>query len=272
MESTVQGNLWLAFLLTAVAGLATAIGSALAYLTKHTSKRLLASALGFSAGVMIYISFVELFAEAQRLLVESYGKVAGNSVAAASFFGGMAIIAVIDFLVPSYENPHEGALVEEMRAADEQHRLKRLGLMTALAIGIHNFPEGIATFFAGLANPTIGIPVAAAVALHNIPEGISISIPVFFATGNRNKAFWYSALSGASEPVGALVGYLALRPFLSDHLMAIIFAGVAGIMVFISVDQLIPHAKKYDEGHDSVYGLIGGMVVMAVTLVLLQAG
>ncbi len=258
-----------AFLLTAIAGCATGIGSALAYLTHHTKRSLLSASLGFSAGVMIYVSFVELFHQAQGTLTEIYGKVWGGAITALSFFGGMLLIATIDFLVPSYENPHELGLVEEMQPAIDAGKLHRLGLLTALAIGIHNFPEGIATFFAALTDRTVGLSVALAIALHNIPEGISISIPVYYATGNRRKAFWYSFLSGVSEPLGAIIGYLILRPFFTNQMMGIIFAAVAGIMVFISLDQLVPHAKKYDEGHQSVYGLISGMAIMAITLVLL---
>ncbi len=258
-----------AFLLTTIAGCATGIGSALAYLTHHTKRNFLSFALGFSAGVMIFISFVELYGKAQSSLIACYGKVAGGTVAALSFFGGMMMIAVIDFLVPSYENPHEPGLVEEMKADDGSMQLHRLGMMTALAISIHNFPEGMATFFAALTDKTVGISITIAVALHNIPEGISISVPIYFATGNRKKAFWYSFLSGAAEPVGAIIGYLILRPFITDQMMSIIFAGVAGIMVFISLDQLVPHAKKYSTGHQSIYGLISGMAVMAATLIIL---
>jgi len=258
-----------AFLLTAMAGLTTGIGSLLAYLTHHTNRNLLSITLGFSAGVMIFVSFVELYGQAQTSLVASYGKVAGGTAAALSFFAGMLLIAIIDFLIPSYENPHEVGLVEEMEPGSSSRQLHRLGILTALAIGIHNFPEGMATFFAALTDKTIGISIAVAVALHNIPEGISISIPVYFATRNRKKAFWYSVLSGISEPLGALVGYFTLRPFITNQMMGVIFAAVAGIMVFISLDQLVPHAKKYSTGHQSVYGLISGMAIMAVTLILL---
>ena len=258
-----------AFLLTAIAGGATGIGSALAYLTHHTKRNLLSVALGFSAGVMIYISFVELYGQAQISLTEFYGKIEGGIFTALSFLGGMMLIAVIDFFIPSYENPHEAALVEEMKPIRGSQQLHRMGLLTALAIGIHNFPEGIATFFAALTDTTVGISIVIAIALHNIPEGISISIPVYYATGNRKKAFWYSFLSGISEPVGAIMGYLVLRPFITEQLMGIIFAAVAGIMVFISLDQLVPHAKKYSTGHQSIYGLISGMAIMAVTLILL---
>jgi zinc transporter, ZIP family len=258
-----------AFLLTAIAGLTTGIGSTLAYLTHHTKRNLLSITLGFSAGVMIFISFVELYSQAQVSLVAFYGKVAGGTATALSFFGGMMLIAVIDFLIPSYENPHEAGLVEEMQYGSSSRQLHRMGILTAFAIGIHNFPEGIATFFAALTDKPVGISIAIAIALHNIPEGISISIPIYFATGNRKKAFWYSFLSGISEPVGAIVGYLVLRPFITAQIMGIIFAAVAGIMVFISLDQLVPHAKKYSTGHQSVYGLISGMAVMALTLILL---
>jgi len=257
-----------AFLLTAIAGCATGIGSAIAYLTHHTRRGLLSVALGFSAGVMIYISFVELYGQAGSLLTASYGKLAGGAAAALSFFGGMLLIAIIDFLVPSYENPHEVGMVEEMQADETSHELHRLGLLTAVVIAIHNFPEGMATFFAALTDYTVGFSVALAIALHNIPEGISISVPIYFATGSRRKAFWYSFLSGLSEPVGAVVGYLVLRPFFTNQMMGIIFAAVAGIMVFISLDQLVPHAKKYSQGHESVYGLISGMAVMALTLLI----
>ena len=258
-----------AFMLTAVAGLATGIGSALAYLTDHTRRHTLSFALGFSAGVMIFVSFVELYKQAEEHLASVYGEFGGGTITALSFFGGMILIAAIDFLIPSHENPHEAGLVEEMQAKHDSRELNRLGLMTALAIGIHNFPEGLATFFAALTDPTVGISVAFAIALHNIPEGISISIPIYFATRSRRKAFWYSFLSGVSEPLGAVIGFLVLRPFITDQLMGIIFAAVAGIMVFISLDQLIPHAKKYSSGHQSVYGLICGMAVMALSLLLL---
>ncbi len=258
-----------AFLLTAIAGCATGIGSALAYFTHHTQRSLLSAVLGFSAGVMIYVSFVELFVQGQDLLIEAYGRKGGAAITTLSFFGGMILIAIIDFLVPSYENPHEAGLVEEMHEPDDARKLQRLGLLTALAIGIHNFPEGIATFFAALSHPTVGLSVAIAIALHNIPEGIAISVPIYYATKNRGKAFGYSFLSGLSEPAGAVIGYLILRPFFTDRVMGIIFGAVAGIMVFISLDQLVPHAKKYSSGHHSVYGLISGMLVMAITLLIL---
>lgn len=257
----------LALGLTALAGLATGIGGAIALFARRSNVSLLAVALGFSAGVMIYVSFVELFAGGQQLLQGQYGKSTGSWLAVAAFFGGVLLILLIDYLVPAHDNPHQVQFMED--GGPGLHRLHRVGLLSALAIGIHNFPEGMATFMAVLADPVVGLSIAVAIALHNIPEGISIAVPVYYASGSRRRAFWFAFLSGLAEPVGALVGYLLLRPFLDNGVLGLVFAAVAGIMVFISLDQLIPNAKKYDSGHQAVYGLIAGMGVMAVTLVVL---
>ena len=258
-----------AFGLTLFAGLSTGIGSALAFFTKRTNTKFLSVALGFSAGVMIYVSFVEIIQKANISLVESLGKSAGWWVTIASFFGGILLIAIIDKFIPSIENPHELRDIEEMQKKPEKNQqLMRMGLFTALAIAIHNFPEGLATFTAALTEPKLGVAIAVAIAIHNIPEGIAVSVPVYFATGNKKKAFWLSFLSGLAEPVGALIGYLILLPFMGDLLFGVLFAGVAGIMVFISLDELLPAAQKYGEHHLSIYGLIAGMAVMAISLVL----
>ncbi len=256
------------FLLTLFAGLSTGIGSAIALLAKKTNKRLLSFSLGLSAGVMIYISFVELFKESQEILVLEHGEKPGMLLAILSFFAGMLLIGLIDKLVPSHENPHE---IRSVEAGYEppKGKLMRVGVLTALAIGIHNFPEGMATFTAAMQDPSLGIAIAAAVAIHNIPEGIAVSIPVFYATGSRKKAFYLSFLSGLAEPLGALIAFLVLAPFLSPLLMAYIFAIVAGIMVYISFDELLPAAQEYGEHHIAIYGLIAGMVIMAISLVLL---
>jgi ZIP family zinc transporter len=200
----VQENLLLAFSLTAIAGLCTGIGSAFAFFAKRTNKTFLSVSLGFSAGVMIYVSFVEIFTKSQIVLAEVHGQIVGAWLTATAFFAGVFFIAVIDRLLPSYENPHEAHAIEEMRKpAPAESRLMRMGLFTALAIGIHNFPEGLATFFGALSDPGLGIAITVAIAIHNIPEGISVSVPVYFATGSKKKAFWFSFLSGVSEPVGS---------------------------------------------------------------------
>jgi ZIP family zinc transporter len=263
----------IAFGLTLFAGLSTGIGSALALFTKRTNTKFLSLALGFSAGVMIYVSFVEIFFKGKNILTspEVFGERMGTWFTVLSFFGGMAMIAIIDKLVPNVENPHEMHKVEELDPAElKRKKLARMGVFTALAIAIHNFPEGLATFTAALSDPSLGIAIAIAIAIHNIPEGIAVSVPVYYATGNRKKAFWLSFSSGLAEPVGAFLGYLILLPFMGDSrtLMGFIFAAVAGIMVFISLDELLPAAEEYGEHHLSIYGMVGGMVVMAFSLLM----
>lgn len=264
-------TLLFAFGLTLFAGLSTGIGSAMAFFAKKTNTKFLSLALGFSAGVMLYVSFVEIFVKAKDSLIADMGEVAGTWATVIAFFGGMFVIAVIDKLVPTEGNPHEVHYIEQMDDPEEAvkyQKLYRMGIFTALAIAIHNFPEGLATFTAALSDPNLGVAIAVAIAIHNIPEGIAVSIPVYYATGDRKKAFKLSLLSGVSEPVGAVVGYLVLLPFLSDTVFGIVFAGVAGIMVFISLDELLPTAKEYGEHHLAIYGLIAGMVVMALSLLL----
>ncbi|MFD2924083.1 zinc transporter ZupT [Halobacillus naozhouensis] len=264
-------ELLLAFGLTLMAGLATGIGSVLAFFTSTTNTKFLSVALGFSAGVMIYVSMVEIFFKAKESLVGSMGVEAGSWVTVASFFGGMLVIAIIDKAIPKQGNPHEPKSVEDMSKPHDEvknSQLLKMGTFTALAIAIHNFPEGIATFTSALQDPSLGIAIAIAIAIHNIPEGIAVSVPIYYATGDRKKAFKLSFLSGLSEPVGAIAAYLLLMPFLSDTLFGILFAGVAGIMVFISLDELLPASRQYGEAHLSIYGVVGGMAVMAVSLLL----
>lgn len=258
-----------AFLLTLFAGLATGIGSTLAFFTKRTNTRFLSVSLGFSAGVMIYVSFVEILFKASESLTLIYGEDKGWWFTIAAFFGGITVIALIDRLIPKVENPHEVRLIEDMDREPSKTRLMRMGTLTALAIGIHNFPEGLATFIAALDDPELGIAIAIAIAIHNIPEGIAISVPVYYATGSRRKAFILSFLSGLAEPIGALIGFAVLMPFLSEQLFGLLFASVAGIMVFISLDELLPAAREYGEHHLSIYGLLGGMAVMAFSLQIL---
>lgn len=266
-----DSNLLLAFILTTLAGLSTAIGAGIAFFAKKTDTKLLSTAMGFSAGVMIYVSFVELLMEGFHSIEIEMGASIGGWIVCGAFFGGMLLTALIDKLIPSFENPHEFDKESEPGPEEQQYKhLYRMGIFTALAIGIHNFPEGIATFMGSLKDTNLGISIAIAVAIHNIPEGIAVSTPIFYATGNKKKAFFFSVLSGLAEPVGALFGYLLLRSFLSDILMGVVFAGIAGIMVFISFDQLLPAAQKFGSHHRSLYGLIAGMAVMAISLLIAQ--
>jgi ZIP family zinc transporter len=272
MEYDLQALLF-AFGLTLFAGLSTGIGSAIAFFAKRTNTKFLSVSLGFSAGVMIYVSFVEIIVKARDELIMELGTRGGYWTTVAAFFGGILLIAIIDKLIPTVENPHEIRLVEEMDEAEKMkkhnnHKLMRMGVFTALAIAIHNFPEGLATFTAALTDPSLGIAIAVAIAIHNIPEGIAVSVPIYYATGSKRKAFRLSFLSGLAEPIGAAIGFLILLPFMTPIVFGILFAAVAGIMVFISLDELLPSAREYGEHHLSIYGLLGGMAVMAISLLL----
>ncbi|MBN2141420.1 MAG: zinc transporter ZupT [Desulfovibrionaceae bacterium] len=261
-----------AFGLTLFAGLCTGVGSCLAFFARRTNVRFLSLSLGFSAGVMLYVSFVEILAKAREALVADLGAGGAAWVSAAAFFSGILIAAFIDRMVPEAGNPHEIRAVEDMKVRPpglrDSQGLYRMGLFTALAIAVHNFPEGLATFTSALADPALGVAIAVAIAIHNVPEGVAVSVPVYYATGSRKKAFVLSFLSGLAEPVGALIGYLILLPFFSPALFGVLFASVAGIMVFISLDELLPAAERYGEHHLSVYGLVAGMAVMALSLLL----
>jgi zinc transporter, ZIP family len=264
-------HIWYAFSLTLFAGLSTGIGSTLAFFAKKFNPRFLAGSLGFSAGVMIYVSLVEIFANAKASLILGYGERTGYWLTVIAFFAGIAIIAIIDKLVPSFENPHEINNLGEVGYDEEEiknKKLLRMGLFSALAIGIHNFPEGLATFIGALQDPALGVSIAVAIAIHNIPEGIAVSVPIYYATKSRKKAFTLSFLSGLAEPIGAVVGYFVLMHIFSAAVFGVIFASVAGIMVYISLDELLPTAEKYGEHHIAIYGLIAGMGVMAISLLM----
>jgi ZIP family zinc transporter len=217
---------------------------------------------------MIYVSFVELFSYSRRLLSSTMGETAGALLNVISFFGGVLLIAVIDKLVPSYENPHEAHGMDDYR--DSNKKLLRAGFLTAVIIFIHNLPEGMATFVSSIQRPSLGIAIAIAIAIHNIPEGISVSVPVYFATGSRTKAFMWSIVSGFAEPLGAIIAYIVLLPILNDTAFGILFGAIAGIMVFISMVELLPTSEEYGEHHLLIYGLVAGMVVMAFSLLTIN--
>lgn len=261
-------NTMFAFSLTLLAGLSTGIGSLIALFTDSTNKKFLSVSLGFSAGVMIYVSMIEIFSKAQDVLILELGLKMGSIVNVVSFFLGMFFIAIIDRLIPNETNPHEIINLDDKIDIEKAQKLKRMGVFTALAIAIHNFPEGLATFVSAMQEPNLAIPIVVAIAIHNIPEGIAVSVPIYQATGSRKKAFLYSFTSGLAEPLGALIGWTILMPFMNDIVFGVIFAMVAGIMVFISLDGLLPAAREYGEHHLSIYGLVAGMIVMAISLLL----
>ncbi|MFH2007704.1 MAG: zinc transporter ZupT [bacterium] len=243
-----------AVLLSALAGLATTLGSLLGIFVRKPGPTFMAFTLGFAAGVMVHVSYVELLQTAVTDIGFGWAHVA--------FFGGMGVMFVIDLLIPHewgaehYEGPGDGTRRVAMRT----------GLLVALGIAIHNFPEGLVTFTGAMKNLDLGIALAVAVGIHNIPEGLAVSVPIYAATGSRKKAFWWSFLSGISEPVGALMGALILAPFLSKTLLGVFLGGVGGIMVFISLDELVPAAREYEKEHVAIAGVLLGMVVMAISL------
>lgn len=251
----------IALLLTIFAGLSTGIGSTIAFFIRRPKTIYLSLSLGFSAGVMIYVSFGELFPNA----VEHIGQLMGSI----AFFIGILVIGIVDIIIPDESNPHHFAGITKESSESFDPKLMRTGLFTALAIAIHNFPEGLATFGTSLTDMRLGFLIAIAIAIHNIPEGISVSMPIYFATGNRRKAFVYSFFSGVAEPIGAILGFLLLMPFLSNMILSSLLAFVAGIMVYISVDELLPMARQYGHGHVVMIGFVMGMVVMAISLLFL---
>ena len=272
-----------ALLLTLIAGAATGIGGALVLFKKKLSSNVLAGALGLSAGVMIFISLAELFPEAQSEITALGSIRHGETFVLLAFFAGMGIITLIDFLIPEYENPHEAsglsldsktAAVGVLEQTGNEKALHRLGLMSALAIAIHNFPEGIATFIGALNDPQMGAGITFAIAIHNIPEGIAVAIPIYYATKSKGKALLYATLSGFSEIIGALLCLGVTAVFGVEltgggPVFPLILASVAGIMIYISLDELLPTAEKYGKHHIAIAGVIAGMAIMGVSLLIL---
>ncbi|MFH0812567.1 MAG: zinc transporter ZupT [Pseudomonadota bacterium] len=252
-----MNNVGSALLLTTLAGFATSIGSLLGVFIKKPGPKFMSLTLGFSAGVMLLVSFVELLAGSIQTI--------GFFAAHVAFFSGIVGILLIDFLIP-----HEYIGQKELAGKDPNQKLLRTGLLVAVGIGIHNFPEGMATFAAALQDLKLGSAVAIAIAIHNIPEGLAVSAPVYAATGSRGKAFFWSFLSGAAEPVGAGIAGLFLLPFLSSGLLGGLLAIVAGIMVFISLDELVPASRAFGEEHLAILGVLFGMVIMAFSLWLFK--
>lgn len=258
----------LAFGLTLLAGLSTGLGGVISIAKRNPGPQFLAGSLGFSAGVMLYVSMMELVPTGIESLAKNWEEKPATWVGVGAFFAGIAVIAVIDRLVPEPMNPHEPDAISDRQRKQRQAAMMKTGTLTALAIGIHNFPEGFATFVAGLEDAKVAIPVAVAIAIHNIPEGVAVGVPIREATGSRRKALVWSTVSGLAEPVGALLGFLLLMPFMGPTTLGVVFAAIAGVMVFISLDELLPAAVATGRHHTAIYGLIAGMAVMALSLLM----
>lgn len=275
MENTIY-TMFFAFLLTLLAGISTAFGAFLAFFKTKDESRILSFGLGFSGGVMVYLSFIEILPKS----IEYFKRISdynAESLGILCFFIGMILAFGIDILIPKDVNPHELKSQNEVYCELDSknsyilrnNAIRRTAIFTAIAITIHNFPEGFATFISALDNFTFGISIAIAVAIHNIPEGLAVSLPIYHATGNKKQALKLTLASGFAEPLGAIVGYFILAPILGDYTLAISFGIIAGIMVFISIDSLLPNSKLNTKGHESVAGVFFGMGIMAVSLLLL---
>ncbi|MBN2870761.1 MAG: zinc transporter ZupT [Campylobacterales bacterium] len=270
-------TLLIAFSLTLLAGLSTGIGAALAFFSRSDNAKLLSIGLGFSAGVMIYISFAEILVKSKASFALYFPDAGAEALMLLCFFCGVGLAFLIDRLIPEDVNPHELKSDQELAGlkSDEEGKrrrtaLHRTGIFTALAISIHNFPEGFATFVSALDSVTLGIGIAVAVAIHNIPEGMAVSLPIYHATGDRKKAFVYAFGSGLAEPVGAALGFFLLMPLMGELTLGITFGVVAGIMVYISLDELLPSARVYGNAHTAIAGIVAGMMVMASSLLLFK--
>jgi ZIP family zinc transporter len=252
-------TVWFAFGLTLAAGLATGIGSLLAFFTRQTGVRRFSFFLGVSTGLLLWTAFRQMLPRAEANL--------GSSLhAMAAFFGGFLLIALIDKLVPDFGNPHEPQLIEDLK---ENPAFRRTGMPAALAIAVHSFPEGLAIFIVALHAPApVAIGAAVALALHNIPEGIAASLPIYHATGSRAKACGFSSLTGLAEPLGALIVYTLLYRFMSGAALDLLTAAAAGIMVFIALDGLLPAARVYGKYHHAVWGVLTGMLAAAALALL----
>ena len=254
-----ENNIIIALVLSFFAGMATSAGGILSFFVKKDNFNILALGLGFSAGVMLFVSFMEILPQAQISFEKFYPVKTASWAALGCFFGGIIIAALADMCL-------KGKQHLENKSLSKENKLKHLGIFTAAALALHNFPEGLATFMSTLQSPALGISVAVAVAVHNIPEGIAVSLPLYHASGSRKKAFWAATLSGFAEPLGALAGFLFFKALLHGAAFGVLFAAVAGMMVYISLDELLPTAHEYGEPHKVIWGVVGGMFLMAVSL------
>lgn len=264
-----EQNVLIALMVTVFAASTTMIGALSMIGAKESNPRLLAFGLSFAGGAMIYISLVEIFVKSQISFGEIFAEKHAYSAATLAFFAGVFLLAILDKLLP---NPHIKLARPHDVQSDESKRkqLSKVGLMATLAITAHNIPEGMATFFSTLDSPTIGISLAIAIAIHNIPEGLSIAIPVYYATGSKKKAVLATFVSAIAEPIGAILGYLVLAPFIGPAVYGSLFGVIAGAMVYLALDELLPTAKRYAQGHETVYGIVSGMALIALSLVMFK--
>jgi ZIP family zinc transporter len=266
-EHNMLENWKLPLLMTVLAGFATVIGGFITFLVNKNNLKILSLGLGFSAGVMIFVSFTEILSTAEGLL-KTYYPVSYHWIMFWGFIAGVIISKLIDTFIP--DHVEEDLLNEKSENCQKTHRIKRAGLLTAIAIAVHNFPEGLGTFLVSSQDITIGISVALAIALHNIPEGIAVALPIYHATGKKRMAIWYSFWTGMTEPIGALIGLALLHWFLPQVFVGFFMAAVVGIMIYISFDTLLPLSHEYGDWHYAITGIMSGVIVIWASLLLLN--
>lgn len=266
MSILLTTDVLIAFLVTFMAGVATVIGGILVVFFNQPSYRLLSFGLAFSAGAMVYVALTEILNKSIDAFSQSYDANLGFAFGTLAFLLGVILVLLLDHFIP---NPHQTIENNHAEFAAQQ-QLLRTGLLTLFAITMHNLPEGLATFFATLESPTLGAPLAVAIAIHNIPEGVAIALPVYMATGRRDYAILASLVSGLAEPLGAALGYFILAPFMGSLVYGTIFGLIGGVMVYLALDELLPTAKRYAQGHETVYGLVTGMASLAISLVIFR--
>lgn len=273
----------LALILSTLAGLSTILGGVVTFFIKKDSLKLLSFGLGLSAGVMLFISLADLYPEAQEMIKNQMGE-SFLWLTVVSFAFGILVAVLIDYFIPDHiqenmfdkqiganeQNIDSTDCVKDENAIISIGKIKKAGITTAIVVAVHNFPEGLATFFTTTQNMTLGLGIVFAIAIHNIPEGIAISIPVYQATHSKRKAFWYSFLSGMAEPVGGVIGFILIQTLFPNICLGILFALVAGIMTYISVDTLLPMSKSYDTGHYSISGVVLGLIIIGMTMIFLD--
>ena len=259
-------NWQMPLLMTVIAGLATVLGGFITFFVKKNNMKTLSLGLGFSAGVMIFVSFTEILNDAKELLSVHFP----NNYKWLIFFGfilGTIISKLIDTFIPDHVD--EDLFNEDGKTPESHHHIKRAGILTAIAIAIHNFPEGLGTFLVSSQNLTLGISVALAIALHNIPEGIAVALPIYHATGKKRYAIWYSFWTGMTEPLGALIGLFLLNTLLPQACVGFLMAMVIGIMIYIAFDTLLPLSHEYGDWHYVITGIMSGIIVIWASLLLI---
>lgn len=256
-----------ALLLTIIAGGATSLGALLTFFVKQNNFRILALGMSFSAGVMIYLSFMDILPMAiENMSIANNTSKLGHIGAIVMFFIGVFLAGIIDYFVPEHLQSDDTPQKDKKNYASK--RAHRAAILTALALAIHNFPEGFSVFVTSLENVAVGIGVAVAITLHNIPEGVSVALPIYSATGNKAKAFWVATASGIAEPLGAIFAYLIFAPILTPTISGMALALTAGLMVYIALDELLPMAREYGEEHYGIFGVFAGMALMATVSIL----